>query len=153
MTVPRGNGRRLNGAGSLRCSGLAEAPAPRPKSRNYGCKCGRTSRSSLVAGNGIFGCRNRTPKISTKTGDHPQRQNPGIEWPDPLQKRPIWRPTGKARFARAGWWCAQSGANRSPLNISLFSGNLTGKVRDFWTLKAFSHRRSRCAAAVFHQIP
>ena len=35
------------------------------------------------------------------------------------------------RFARAGWWCAQSHANRSLLNISLFSGNLTGKFAIF----------------------
>ena len=30
------------------------------------------------------------------------------------QKRPIWRCLRHLRFARAGWWCAQSSANRSP---------------------------------------
>jgi hypothetical protein len=31
-----------------------------------------------------------------------------------LWKRPIWRRPGNVWFARAGWWCAQSNANRSP---------------------------------------
>ena len=33
------------------------------------------------------------------------------------QKRPIWRRIGNARFAKTGWWCAQSDTNRSPPGI------------------------------------
>src|SRR5258705_10185282 len=39
------------------------------------------------------------------------------------QKRPIWRCAGNTRFARTGWWCAQSDTNRSPLDIRLRTGN------------------------------
>jgi hypothetical protein len=31
------------------------------------------------------------------------------------QKRPVWRPTGNARFARAGWRPTTQSSNRSPL--------------------------------------
>jgi site-specific DNA recombinase len=39
--------------------------------------CARTSRASLAAGNGIFGCRDRAPKIATKAGERPQRRKSG----------------------------------------------------------------------------
>jgi hypothetical protein len=35
------------------------------------------------------------------------------------------------------WWCTQSHANRSPLNISLFSGKLTGKFSIFTPWRRF----------------
>ena len=34
------------------------------------------------------------------------------------QSRPIWRRIENARFAKAGWWCAQSYANRSRLDFT-----------------------------------
>src|SRR5258708_14174801 len=34
------------------------------------------------------------------------------------QKRPIWRCAGNTRFARTGWWCAQSDTNPSPCYLA-----------------------------------
>jgi hypothetical protein len=45
----------------------------------------------------------------------------------PHSRGPSRHLAGTIRFAKGEWWCAQSRANRSPLNISLLSGNLTGK--------------------------
>jgi hypothetical protein len=61
---------------------------------------------------------NAPARTETKVQEMSSRMSP--------QKRPVWRSTGNVRFARAGWWCAQSDTNRSPLQIPLFSGNLTG---------------------------
>src|SRR6266481_4251664 len=55
---------------------------PRRKTRNYGCKCGRISCPNPAAGNGIFGCGDRPPKIATKMGQRSQRQKSGNEWPE-----------------------------------------------------------------------
>jgi len=63
--------------------------------------------------------RHRRPKERNDTGG----KSP--------QKRPIPSRRRDLRFRRTGWWCAQSHANRSLLNISLFSGNLTGKFAIF----------------------
>jgi hypothetical protein len=63
--------RRLNGAGNLRRSdsirnNLNLAPHLELRwleNRNSGCECGRNSRSSPAAGNGLLGRGDSTPKI------------------------------------------------------------------------------------------
>src|SRR5258706_11110627 len=42
------------------------------------------------------------------------------------QKRTISRRAGNARFARTGWWCAQSDTNRSRFPNCLIKGFLQG---------------------------
>jgi hypothetical protein len=72
--------RRLNGADSLRrsdsnqnnCGAGPRSQLGRPKSRNCGCDAIPLRAQSPAAGNGIFGCRDRAPKIITK--------NPTAEW-------------------------------------------------------------------------
>jgi hypothetical protein len=51
----------------------------------------------------------------------------------------------EALNSKSGWWCAQSGANRSPLRDSLLSGNLTGK---FAILGGSSTNRPRITASI-----
>jgi site-specific DNA recombinase len=87
--LPRGIGierlramRRPNGADSLKrsdsirnnCSAGPRSRITAVQSPEYGCNCARTSRPSPAAGNGIFGCRDRVPKIATKTRERTQRQ-------------------------------------------------------------------------------
>jgi hypothetical protein len=70
---------------------------------------GRTSGSTPAAGNGIFGCRDRAPKIAIQTRERPQRPRiQEMSGRESRQKRPIWRGAGTARFARTGWWRMQS---------------------------------------------
>jgi hypothetical protein len=77
--------RRLNGAGSLRRSGsIRNSCSAGPRSRitaaqnpEYGFNCGRTSRSTTAAGNGIFGCRDEAPKIVIQTRERRQRPKSG----------------------------------------------------------------------------
>jgi hypothetical protein len=38
------------------------------------------SRPNPAAGNGIFGCGDRSLKFAIKMGGHPQRQKPGNKW-------------------------------------------------------------------------
>jgi hypothetical protein len=52
------------------------------KSENYGFECGGTSRSSPAAGNGIFRCRDRAPKIATKRANAHRDKNSGTEGPE-----------------------------------------------------------------------
>src|ERR1700691_6088017 len=57
-------------------SGIAPTPVQNSETlwsecRNYGCKCGRFSHSSLVGGNGNFRREDRAPKIATKRGAEP----------------------------------------------------------------------------------
>ena len=54
----------------------------RPKIGIVGGNCGRTSGSIPAAGNGIFGCRDRAPKIAAKCANANRDQNPGTEWPE-----------------------------------------------------------------------
>src|SRR5271168_3980426 len=79
-----------------------------------GLNCSRASRSTSAAGNGIFGSRDRAPKVTVQARALPQRLK---SWnrvaENPRRKRPIWRPAGNARFARAGWW-AHQGSNLGP---------------------------------------
>src|SRR5258706_1893248 len=49
--------------------------APATQTRNCGFKCSRISCPSPAAGNGIFGCGDRPPKIATEMGERSQRQN------------------------------------------------------------------------------
>src|SRR5258705_7952293 len=44
------------------------------------CNCARTSRASPAAGNGIFGCGDRAPKIVDKCANAHRDKNPGIEY-------------------------------------------------------------------------
>src|SRR5258705_13824795 len=44
-----------------------------PKSRNSGCSAVQLRAQSPAVGNGIFGCRDRAPKIITKKGERLQR--------------------------------------------------------------------------------
>src|SRR5258705_8096056 len=59
----------------------------------------------------------RTP-AETKIREMSGRKSP--------QKRPIRSRIANVRFAKTGWWCAQSRANRSPVGNSLLTGKLTG---------------------------
>src|SRR5258708_4078929 len=43
------------------------------------------------------------------------------------QKRPIRRHMGKVRFAKTGWWCAQSDTNPSPVEKGALR-ELTGQI-------------------------
>ena len=78
--------RRLNGAGSLRrsasnrnsCSAAKDLELQQRKRPIYGGLCSRTSRSKLAAGNGIFGCGDRAPKIATEMRKRPQRPKSGM---------------------------------------------------------------------------
>ena len=65
------------------------------------------------------------PLLSTETGNVENRRQ------ESPQKRPVSDRRRFPQFGKTGWWCAQSHANRSLLNISLFSGNLTGKFAIF----------------------
>jgi hypothetical protein len=69
------------------------------------------------------------------------------------QKRPIGSRRRDLRFRRTGWWCAQSDANRSPPNISLFSGNLTGDSAIFRPLEAFCIRETAVLQWFFAKFP
>jgi hypothetical protein len=122
----RGGGsaiRRQNGAGNSRRSAsirnnLNLAPASRVRlARKIPIAVTNTvgiRGPSPATGNGIFGCRDRAPKsprsnappyAETKFWELGGRKSP--------QKRPVWRPTGNMRFARAGWW-AHQGSNLGP---------------------------------------
>jgi hypothetical protein len=122
----RGGGsaiRRQNGAGnSRRSDSIRNSCSAGPRSR---ITVARKSELRLpirpeyapappATGNGIFGCRDRAPKsprsnappyAETKVWELGGRKSP--------QKRPVWRPTGNMRFARAGWW-AHQGSNLGP---------------------------------------
>jgi hypothetical protein len=56
------------------------------------------------------------------------------------QKRPIWRRPGIVRFAKTGWWCAQSDANRSPAKNREFFENFSEKQASIG-LTAPGHRK------------
>ena len=62
-------------------SGIAAAPSrsriAAAQNPEYGFNCARTSRSATAAGNGIFGCRDRAPKITTKLRQRSQRPKSG----------------------------------------------------------------------------
>src|SRR5258706_10857625 len=60
----------------------------------------------------------RTP-AETKIRELSGRKSP--------QKHAIRRRAGNVRFAETGWWCAQSYANRSRLDIRLRTGNFLQK--------------------------
>jgi DNA invertase Pin-like site-specific DNA recombinase len=84
--LPRGTEiRRLNGAGSLRRSdSIRNSCNAGPKSRNIVARRSelrvqvrRSSRSSLVAGNGNFRCGDGTPKTASKMRERPQRPRSG----------------------------------------------------------------------------
>src|SRR6266404_4751967 len=64
--------------------------------------------------------RQNSRQIALAPGETKIREMSGRKSP---QKRPIWRRIGNVRFAETGWWCAQSDANRSPLDIRLRTGN------------------------------
>ena len=62
------------------------------------------------------------------------------------QKRPIRRCLRHLRFARAGWWCAQSSANRSPAkfpDIREFTGKNLHHIALFRALAGRYLRRFR----------
>src|SRR5260221_6471095 len=72
-------------------SGIAAAPSrSRIAAAQYGFNCARTSRSATAAGNGIFGCRDRAPKIATKKRQRGQRPK--------SRKRAAGNPRRKALF-------------------------------------------------------
>src|SRR5712664_1432021 len=90
-------------------------------------QCGPTSRSK-PAGERVFWMQRQGAKNHHEKGRTPaETKVREVSGQKSRKKRPIWRRLGKGWFAETGWWCAQSHANRSPLNISLLSGNLTGK--------------------------
>jgi len=71
-----------------------------------------------VAGNGIFGCRDRRPKIHPS--DHYCRQRPGtLKIGDKIPaERPLFDRRRFPQFGKTGWWCAQSYANPSPCYLA-----------------------------------
>jgi hypothetical protein len=78
--------RRPNGAGSSTHSASIQnnyragprSQLRRPKSRNCGCSAVQQLRAqSPAAGNGIFGCRDRAPKIIAKKRERLQRPKSG----------------------------------------------------------------------------
>jgi hypothetical protein len=111
---------------------------PRPKVPNYGGpKVGITGAvrcnfvlKSPAAGNGIFGCRDRAPKSPLKCANVGRDQNPGSKWPEIPRNALFGSRIGNVRFAKTGWWCAQSHTNPSPLN-SLLNRERTGKFPVF----------------------
>jgi hypothetical protein len=106
---------------------------------------------SIRAGNGIFQCRDSRANTATvrprdPNGDSLDEQKPAVT-------RTKCGYSCKGPNPETGWWCAQSRANQSPLNISLLSGNLTGISAIFRPSRRLLHRRSGCAARVFDKFP
>jgi hypothetical protein len=60
------------------CSAAKDLELQQRKRPIYGGLCSRTSRSRLAAGNGIFGCGDRAPKIATEMRKRPQRPKSGM---------------------------------------------------------------------------
>src|SRR6266404_4905052 len=60
------------------------------------------------------GAKNHNQKASTRA-ETKIREASGRK---SAQKGPIWRRIGNARFAKTGWWCAQSYANQSPCYLA-----------------------------------
>src|ERR1700704_5603040 len=67
-----------------------------------------TSRSKPAVGNGIFGCRDRAPKIITKKGERLQRPKSGKRWPEIPAEAPYLGSTGE-RVVCGDWMVGAPG--------------------------------------------
>ena len=94
-------------------------------------RCGQLRAQSPLLGTEFLDAETGRQKSSLRLSNAHRDKNLRIERPEIPAETPYWRRIRKVRFAKTGWWCAQSHANRSLLNISLFSGNLTGKFAIF----------------------
>src|SRR5258705_12873627 len=79
-----------------------------PKSRNCRCSAVQLRAQSPAVGNGIFGCRDRAPKIITKKGECLQRQSPGSKWPEIPAEAPFLASTGE-RVVCGDWMVGAPG--------------------------------------------
>jgi len=76
--------------------------------RYSGCECGRNSRSSPAAGNGLFGRGDRTPKIPPNAPAYTETKVREFSGRKSSQKRPVWRRAENLRFTETRSWYAQA---------------------------------------------
>jgi len=96
------------------------------QSRNYGLKRGSSFALAWPSGTEFFDAETKRQKSSLQCAKAYRDQIRKVRGRKSPQKRPIWRRIGNMRFAKAGWWCAQSTTNRSRPRICLISGFLQG---------------------------
>src|SRR5258707_5240531 len=85
-------------------------------------QCGPTSCSKPGCRERNFWMQRQSAKIATKMRERPtETEIQEVSGRKSPQKGPIRSRIGNVRFAKTGWWCAQSAAN--PLQRGFHTGN------------------------------